>query len=382
MRSVIIGGGVGGCALAAALRGCPLGGEVSILERRAVGAAAGMGFILMPNGVEALERIAPEIAWRGAGRRIDRVALRAACGRELSSHDIDAALCVSRERFLSLLRRAAGGARFVEGANVTGLQRADGGDFRGGDVRGGHFQGGDFRSVAYEVAGRAEVLHGDAFFGCDGAASRTRALVFPEAQLAEVVVKEIVSVAHAPALAARLGTTFHKFHDEEGGLAVGVLAESDERVVWFVQFDSRRWPGVAATAEAMAGFVEERLAGWSSEVREACGATDFGRSHLWPTRDLPPMATLACANLALVGDAAHACLPFTSQGANGALADAALLADLLREVDGPTALRTALARYSELRRPHHRRMFMEGRRLRAAFLAPMRHGAPVVPLVD
>jgi len=27
-------------------------------------------------------------------------------------------------------------------------------------------------------------------------------------------------------------------------------------------------------------------------------------------------------------------------------------------------------------------MFMEGRRLRAAFLAPMRHGAPVVPLVD
>lgn len=372
MRSVIIGGGVGGCALAAALRGCPLGGEVSILERRAVGAAAGMGFILMPNGVEALERIAPEIAWRGAGRRIDRVALRAACGRELSSHDIDAALCVSRERFLSLLRRAADGARFIEGASVTGLQRTDG----------GHFRGGDFRSVGYEVAGRAEVLHGDAFFGCDGAASRTRALVFPEAQLAEVVVKEIVSVAHAPALAARLGTTFHKFHDEEGGLAVGVLAESDERVVWFVQFDSRRWPGVAATPEAMAAFVEERLAGWSSEVREACGATDFGRSHLWPTRDLPPMASLACGNLALVGDAAHACLPFTSQGANGALADAALLADLLREVDDPAALRTALARYSELRRPHHRRMFMEGRRLREAFLAPMRHGAPVVPLVD
>ena len=280
MRSVIIGGGVGGCALAAALRGCPLGGEVSILERRAVGAAAGMGFILMPNGVEALERIAPEIAWRGSGRRIDRVALRAACGRELSSHDIDAALCVSRERFLSLLRRAAGGARFVEGANVTGLQRADGGDFRGGDVRGGHFQGGDFRSVAYEVAGRAEVLHGDAFFGCDGAASRTRALVFPEAQLAEVVVKEIVSVAHAPALAARLGTTFHKFHDEEGGLAVGLLAESDSRLVWFVQFDAQRWPFARREPEALRAFVAERLEGWPAEVRAAIAATDFAKSHL------------------------------------------------------------------------------------------------------
>mgnify|MGYP002864649694 CR=1 FL=1 len=126
----------------------------------------------------------------------------------------------------------------------------------------------------------------------------------------------------------------------------------------------------------------ERLAGWSDEIAEACAATDFGRSHLWPTRDLPPMASLVRGNLALVGDAAHACLPFTSQGANGALADAALLQELLAEVRDPRALRTALERYSAVRRPHHRRMFMEGRRLREAFLAPMRHGAPVVPLVD
>ncbi len=383
MRSVIIGGGVGGCAMAAALRGSAVGREVAILERRAVGAAGGMGFILMPNGVEALERIAPEIAWRSSGRTIDRVALRAACGRELSSHAIDPALCVSRERFLGLLRQAAGGARFIEGATVTGLtHRAEAGAGERGSGDGFDLAADTFTSVTYTGDRGVEQLGGDAFFGCDGAASRTRALVFPEAQLAEVVVKEIVSVAHAPALAKRLGSTFHKFHDEEGGLAVGVLAESDERVVWFTQFDSRRWPGVAATAAGMAGFVVERLAGWSDEVAEACAATDFGRSHLWPTRDLPPMASLVRGNLALVGDAAHACLPFTSQGANGALADAALLQELLAEVRDPRALRTALERYSAVRRPHHRRMFMEGRRLREAFLAPMRHGAPVVPLVD
>ena len=234
MRSVIIGGGVGGCAMAAALRGSAVGREVAILERRAVGAAGGMGFILMPNGVDALERIAPEIAWRSSGRTIDRVALRAACGRELSSHAIDPALCVSRERFLGLLRQAAGGARFIEGATVTGLtHRAEAGAGERGSGDGPDLAADTFTSVTYTGDQGVEQLAGDAFFGCDGAASRTRALVFPEAQLAEVVVKEIVSVAHAPALAKRLGSTFHKFHDEEGGLAVGVLAESDERVVWF-----------------------------------------------------------------------------------------------------------------------------------------------------
>lgn len=363
MRSVFIGGGVGGCAVAAALRGTRLSGESIIVERRQAGSPAGMGFILMPNGLEALDRIAPEFDWRSAGRSIDCVSLRHADGRVISEHAIEPGVCVGRERFLSMLRAATGGARFMESACFTGLSRGAGGETLGVVLEGG------------------ATVEGDAFFGCDGAQSRTRAIVFPEAQLAEVVVKEVVSIAHAPALARRLGTTFHKYHDEEGGLAVGLLAESDDRVVWFVQFDARRWPQVTASPTSLARFALERIAGWSHEVLEAYEQTDFRNSHLWPTRDLPPMPSLSCENLALVGDAAHACLPFTSQGANGALVDAALLGELLAGVGDQRGLRAGLARYSDLRRPHHRRMFMEGRRLREAFLAPMRHGAPVVPLV-
>jgi 2-polyprenyl-6-methoxyphenol hydroxylase-like FAD-dependent oxidoreductase len=74
-------------------------------------------------------------------------------------------------------------------------------------------------------------------------------------------------------------------------------------------------------------------------------------------------------------------LPFTSQGANGALVDAVVLRDLLAEVVDQRTLRDAFARYTESRRPHHRRMFMEGRRLREAFLAPTGQGGPSVPLV-
>lgn len=363
MRSVLIGGGVAGCAVAAALRGTRLGAESIIVERRQTGAPAGMGFILMPNGLAALEQIAPEFDWRAAGRLIDRVVLRHSDGRVLSDQPIETSVCVGRERFLAMLRTATGPTCFLDATSFSGLARRD-----------------DGSTAAVLLEGGA-AIEGDAFFGCDGAQSRTRGILFPESQLAEVVVKEIVSIAHAPALARRLGSSFHKFHDPEGGLAVGLLAESAERVVWFIQFDARRWPEVSATPAGMAHFAMERIAGWAGEVLEAFEHTNFGRSHLWPTRDLPPLASLHCENLALVGDAAHACLPFTSQGANGALVDAVILRELLGDVCDQNGLRAAFARYTESRRPHHRRMFMEGRRLREAFLAPMPHGGPSVPLV-
>ena len=363
MRSIIIGGGVGGCAVAAALRGLEAGREVEIIERRPVGAPAGMGFILMPNGLAALEDIAPEHDWRNAGSVIDRVELRLASGASIASHAIEAAVCVGRERFLNALRGATGRARYRDERSVENLQWSVDG------------------AVRAALLDDGSVLEGDVYFGCDGARSRTRSILFPESALAEVVVKEIVSVAHCPALAARLGTSFHKFHDEEGGFAVGMLAESASRVVWFVQFDANRWPQVAGDARSMAEFIAERVVGWSDEVRVAFAHTDFGRSHLWPTRDLPPLASLAVGNIALVGDAAHACLPFTSQGANGALVDAALLRQLLADVGDSAGVRRALARYSEARRPHHRRMFMEGRRLREAFLAPVAAGRTTLPLI-
>lgn len=359
----MFGGGVAGCAIAAALRSHPTLHESVVIERRAAGAPGGMGFILMPNGLEALERIAPETDWRAAGRAIDRVSLRVADGSVLSETSIDAAACVSRVRFLELLRNAAGDARFIEGRAFASLETdADG-------------------YTAAAVLADGERVEGDAFFGCDGAQSRTRSLVFPEATLGEVVVKEIVSTARCPALAAELGTTFRKYHDEEGGFAVGLLAESDERIVWFVQFDALRWPEVDPAPEMLASFVAERIAAWPADVRAAFASTDFRQSHLWPTRDLHPLASLSRGNLALVGDAAHACLPFTSQGANGALVDAALLGELLRGARDRADVAAAFGVYGASRRPHHRRMFIEGRRLREEFLAPLSLAAPGIPLV-
>jgi salicylate hydroxylase len=86
--------------------------------------------------------------------------------------------------------------------------------------------------------------------------------------------------------------------------------------------------------------------------------------------------------LVLVGDAAHACLPFTSQGANSALADAAVLAKLLAKVENTDELRIAFKSYSAQRRPRNHKVFAEGRKLRDAFLQPLGLQPPAVPLVQ
>ncbi len=364
MRTVILGGGIAGCALAAALRGSQLGAEVSILERRTVSKPAGMGFLLLENGIRGLEQIAPTVAWRRQGQPIERLRLRASNGADLDAPRIAPALCVSRAKFLALLRTATGDATWLEGRSLI--------DFALDET--------DW--LTHVRCDDGSSIQGDAFFACDGAASRSRSLAFPHAQLGSVVVQEIVSTAYAPALAQRLGTTFHKFHAAAGGLAVGLLSESPDTVVWFVQFDSRRHQAPTKDGPSIARFVTERLRGWSSEVLAAVEATDFDLSHVWETRDLMPLTDIHRGNLALVGDAAHACLPFTSQGANGAIEDAAALQRLLANIGTKADLRAALPTYSALHRHQRRRVFDEGRRLRDAFLQPLAERAPAIPLVE
>ena len=363
MRTVLLGGGVAGCALAAALRGSRLGTDVTIVERRQASTPAGMGFLLLENGIRALEQIAPEVAWRSQGQPITRLRLRSGNGIDLDAPRIEPALCISRTKFLALLRSATGETRWTEGRSLVDLAR-DGAD-----------------TITHARCDDGSSVAGEAFFACDGAASRARAIAFPHAQLGEVVVQEIVSTAYAPTLARGLGSTFHKFHSTDGGLAVGLLAESQDSVVWFVQFDSRRHAAPGKDGPSIARFVYERCRGWAPEVLAAIAATDFDRSHVWPTRDLVPLEDLHRGNLALVGDAAHACLPFTSQGANGAVEDAAALQRLLAGVETVAQLRAALPTYSALRRHQRRRVFDEGRRLREAFLRPLAERAPEIPLV-
>jgi salicylate hydroxylase len=94
-------------------------------------------------------------------------------------------------------------------------------------------------------------------------------------------------------------------------------------------FDAQRWPGPA---------------------RMMLGAVDVWRK--WALFTLPGGGEWTSGTIALLGDAAHAMLPFAAQGAGMAIEDAAVLAKTLSEQPVETAkqITTALKRYARLRR--------------------------------
>jgi salicylate hydroxylase len=95
-------------------------------------------------------------------------------------------------------------------------------------------------------------------------------------------------------------------------------------------FDARHWPGPA---------------------RMMISAVDQWRR--WALFTVPDGGEWASGTIALLGDAAHAMLPFAAQGAGMAIEDAAVLAKVLSETPTASAanVATALRRYARLRRP-------------------------------
>jgi salicylate hydroxylase len=100
---------------------------------------------------------------------------------------------------------------------------------------------------------------------------------------------------------------------------------------------------------------------WPEAARIMIGAVEAWRK--WALFTLPDRGEWCSGAAALVGDAAHAMLPFAAQGAAMAIEDAAVLAKCLAGAgDNPPDVAAALQRYSALRRPRVTRMQRTARR--------------------
>jgi len=90
---------------------------------------------------------------------------------------------------------------------------------------------------------------------------------------------------------------------------------------------------------------------WPAPARMLIGAVDVW--HRWALFTMPEGVEWTSGSFALLGDAAHAMLPFAAQGAAMAIEDAAVLAKVLSEspLDTAAQVGTALRRYAKLRRP-------------------------------
>jgi salicylate hydroxylase len=103
--------------------------------------------------------------------------------------------------------------------------------------------------------------------------------------------------------------------------------------------------------------------GWPGTLRMMIGAVDDWRR--WALFTIRDGGVWSSGPMALLGDAAHAMLPFAAQGAGMAIEDAAVLAKCLSENSGdsPSSITVSLERYAGARRSRVARMQRHARQM-------------------
>jgi salicylate hydroxylase len=118
------------------------------------------------------------------------------------------------------------------------------------------------------------------------------------------------------------------------------------------------WSAPGAASEIKNAFASSR---WPGTARMMIGAVDDW--HKWALFTVPEGGAWTAGAIALLGDAAHAMLPFAAQGAGMAIEDAAVLAKCLAEnAEESAAVVVALKRYARLRRARVHRVQRAARR--------------------
>jgi 2-polyprenyl-6-methoxyphenol hydroxylase-like FAD-dependent oxidoreductase len=359
---VIVGGGVAGLALAKGLIDRNV--DVRVLDRGWLPFLRGMGFILLRSGYDALLDLFPKVPWREIGAPVTNARIMSRTGAVLSETELDA-YAIGRGTLLDTMMQQLPRGTLIDHARVAEFMHTS-----------------DGRVLALKLRD-GRVMRCSMVVGADGVNSATRNLLYPDLELAEVRVREVVSIFDAPHVAEILGTTFLKYYDTQGGLAVGMLNVGRGKVVWFVQHDASRYDWSGLNPAMIRWALWRKLEGWPNPIPALWAMTKFTDSHLWSTRDMYPSFDYVRGNVVLIGDAAHPVLSFTSHGATGALEDAVLLAPLIAEAKDDEHREELAAAFGKVRRDMFTRIVEGGRAIQDRFMLPLNRQPEgiILPLV-
>lgn len=336
--AVVVGGGIGGLAVAGGL--VRAGWRVTVVERADRIAPVGAGIAVEPNAVKALRwlGLGDQLAARGMAQ--GSAELRTARGRRLVRSQLSAlqdrfgvpAYALHRSDLHGMLLDAADGAELRTGAEVVQVEP-------------------DGVAVLVRSDGRHELLHGDVVIGADGIRSAVRRSVFPAhadpAYAGYVTWRGVVDADAAAGLDLPPAVT----ETWGRGLRFGIVPLADKRVYWFACASGPEGYGRDDTLSEVAA----RYAGWHEPIPRLLAATrpeTLLRHDIHYLEDELP--SYVRGRLVLLGDAAHAITPDLGQGAALALEDAVVLtAALTGHADDVPA---ALTVYDRARRDRTQRL--------------------------
>lgn len=196
--------------------------------------------------------------------------------------------------------------------------------------------------------GPEQQILADVVIGADGIHSRTRDSIVPkrDARFSGLCAfRCLVPSAVAPPMALRavqtlwLGPGRHFVHyPVRNRKLVNIVA-----IVPSGDWRAESWTDDGDVADLASEFQE-----WDPRLGEMiAAATDTKR---WALYDHSPLERWTKGRATLLGDAAHAMLPFFAQGAAQAIEDGAVLADCLRKAS-PNTVANALQHYESIRKP-------------------------------
>jgi len=336
----VIGGGIGGLTAALCLQRAGL--DVHLYEQAARLSEVGAGIQISPNASRVLHQVglAESLAATGVKplaihqRRWDdgRTLLRAPLAEALEETFGFPYYQMHRADLLTALATAVPAERVRLGHRLVGLtDHEDGVEAR---FANGH------------------TVRSDVLVGADGIHSTVR-----EWMLGAEDARFTGCVAYRAAVPAErlrhldlevtaqlwMGPGRHFVHYFISGQRLVNFVAVMERDAW----TRESWTDRGEIADAQAAY-----AGWHPQVREIIGAAD--ETFIWALFDRRPLRRWSAGRVTLLGDAAHAMLPFMAQGAAQSVEDGATLAACLRQIRSPARpaeVAAALLRYEQARLP-------------------------------
>ncbi len=344
MRIIIAGAGIGGSVLALALE--KAGMDYLQLEQAPALTEVGAGIQLSPNGVRILE-------WLGLGDAL------AGFGVEPGSHQLKdwrSGATVLQTPLRSVARKSFGAAYYhAHRADLieTLASRLNPGRMRLNAKVVSVSQ--DARKVSVSLAdGGTE--SGDVLIAADGIHSTVRNQLFnpeaprPSGYLAWRGMVGAAQAAHlnieqqsVAVMGPRLSLVFYYVSAgrQINWIAIGA-GDDDKR---------ESWSQTASKAE-----VQDSFAGWYGQARGLVDLTD--QLFVTALHDREPLPSWINGRIALMGDAAHAMLPYHAQGAVQSIEDAWVLARCL-QIDseaGSDDPQASLLKYQSLRKDRAQRL--------------------------
>jgi salicylate hydroxylase len=336
MRVIVIGAGIGG--LAAALTLGRSGFEVQVFEQATELREIGAGVQISPNATRILHRLGLEEPLRRFGVRPREVVIRR----------WDDGRLIARQPLADACERNFG-------APYYHFHRAELLDVLSATVPDGvlHL---DHRCVGLtQQVDRVEVqfhngatADADVVVGADGIHSTVReAILGPESPRfsGHVAYRGLVPAARVAHLGMEVVASLwwgpnHHF--------VPYFVGAGARYLNWVAVTPGEWRVESWTTRGEVADALKEFEGWHSQVRDIIGSADV--TNRWALYDRDPLPRWTIGRVTLMGDAAHAMLPYMAQGAVQSIEDAAVLAKCLERARANDA-GGALLRYEQTRKP-------------------------------